>query len=400
MQDKRTPIILFSDHPAAHSGLARITRDLALRIYQHLGEEFKVATLGYGSPGSSRFPFPQYQWKPNDWFIPTELPLIAEDFCQNESFVLFTIGDIQRFLPLADPQFCQDRAFAGWWQEQRSTGNIKLWGYFPIDAHGKDGKLPAQLGHTLSHYDRVLVPSEWAKGIVLKTLPDLKVTAIPHGIDTEVFKPHDRQESRERIGEVLDPAIQWPKTPVDVHPEALWIGIVATNQNRKDYPLGIEVVAELAKIRPVFLWIHVDRLKNEWSILELLSEFNLLTCSMVTVGNVTDESMAVAYSACDVTLGIGRGEGYGFPIMESWSCGVPCIAGKYGAHVEFIPEDCAVEPSQLRIEGPLNLLRPVFKAQDWIDAVQRVAGNGMVLNTAVDWKYLWQDFAQWFKEGL
>lgn len=400
MSTMTTPIILFSDHPAAQSGLARITRDLDLRIHEHLGDIFKVCTLGYGSPGSSKLPFPQYQWKQNDWFIPAELPFIAQDFANNEPFILFTIGDIQRFLPLADTQFCQDRAFAGWWQEQRSLGKVKLWGYFPIDAYGINGKLPPQLAHTLTHYDRALVPSEWAANIVRKTLPDLKVTAIPHGVDTEVFKPYDKQESREKIGELFFHAAQWPKEQINVSDEALWIGIVATNQSRKDWPLGIEVVAEIQKTRPVFLWAHSDRLKNEWSLLELISDFGLLQFSLVTTGSVPDSSMSVAYSAMDLTLGIGRGEGYGYPIMESWSCGVPCIAGKYGAHVEFIPEDCSVEPSQLRIEGPLNLLRPVFKVQDWVDAINCVVGNGMVLNTAVDWKYVWQDFEKWFREGL
>jgi len=180
----------------------------------------------------------------------------------------------------------------------------------------------------------------------------------------------------------------------------LWIGIVATNQWRKDWALGIEVVSEIAKTRPVFLWAHTDRLKNEWSLLELISDFGLLKSSMVTVGNVPDESMAVAYSAMDITLGIGRGEGFGYPIAESWSCGVPCIAAKYGANAEYFPDDCSVEPYKLRMEGPLGLQRPVFDTQPWVDAVLRAEGNKQVLNTFLDWKYLWNDFEKWFKEGL
>lgn len=394
-----TPICIFSDSPAGPSGLGRITRDLALRIHKHL-PDFRVCTLGHGSPGSSRLPFPQYHWRERDDFIPSELPFIAEDFANNEPMILFTIQDIQRMLQVADSSLCLDKPFAQWMSERRRTGRLKLWGYFPIDAHGIGGKLPAQLAHTLTHYDRVLVPSQWAAQIVAKTLPNLKVDVIPHGIDTDVFKPYPKEESQDLFSELLSPIAKWPTEVLDVDGDALWIGIVATNQSRKDFGLGIEVVAEIAKTRPVFLWIHTDRMKHEWSILELLSEFGLLRNAMVTIGNVKDEVMARAYNACDLTLGVGRGEGFGYPIMESWSCGVPCIAGRYGAHVEFIPEDCAVEPSQLRIEGPLNLMRPVFGIQDWVDAVSRVEGNGMVLNTAVDWKYLWQDFEQWFKEGI
>jgi len=387
-------IVSFSDHPAAHSGLARIHRDLAIRINQM--PEFKIATLGHGSPGSSRLPFQQYHWKENDWFIPTELPFIARDFCENQPFILFTIGDVQRFLPLADPQFCQDRPFAGWWQAQRAAGT-KLWGYFPIDAHGRDGKLPAQMAHTLTHYDRILVPSEWAAEIVRKTIPGIQVTAIPHGIDTDVFKPVEN--AREKIGEVMDSVIQWPKDQIDVSDEALWIGIVATNQWRKDWALGIEVVSEIAKTRPVFLWAHTDRLKNEWSLLELLSDFGLLQSSMVTVGNVPDESMAVAYSAMDITLSVDRGAGFNYPVFEALACGNSVIACRYGAHSEYM-EDCAtIEPQSLRLEGPLNLLRPICDPKVWAKEVAESKFGGS-LPQCLAWPNLWPRFSQWLKEGL
>ena len=401
MQDERTPLIIFSDHPAAHSGLARITRDLATRIHTHLGDVFKVCTLGYGHCGSAQLPFPQYHWKENDWFIPTELPFIAQDFANNEPFILFTIGDIQRFLPLADTQFSQDRNFAGWWKDQRARG-AKLWGYFPVDAHGKDGKLPPQLAHTLTHYDRVLVPSEWAKSIVQKTPPALEVEAIPHGIDTDIFKPHDKQESREKIGEILDPAIQWPKTPVDVHPEAMWIGIVATNQWRKDWGLGIEVVAEIQKTRPVFFWAHIDRLKTDqgWSLLELLSDFGLLQCSMVTTGGVSDESMAIAYSAMDLTIGIGRGEGFGYCYPESIFCGTPCFVSEYGAQVDYVDEDHLVEPFFLRTEGPLSLQRPIHLPASFLATINAHMGKQMRYPEELKWTSVWPRFAVWLRGGL
>lgn len=399
MQDKRTPLIIFSDHPASHSGLARITRDLALRIHSHL-PEFRVATLGYGSAGSCHLPFLQYSWRQNDYFIPLELPSVAQDFAGDEPFIFMTIGDIQRFLPLADPQFCPDIGFQNWWRDLRAQKRVKLWGYFPIDAHGIGGKLPPQLAHTLTHYDRVLVPSEWAKGIVQKTLPALEVEAIPHGIDTDIFKPHDKQESREKIGEILDPAIQWPKTPVDVHPDALWIGIVATNQWRKDWGLGIEVVAEIQKTRPIFLWAHIDRLKTDqgWSLLELLSDFNLLQCSMVTVGGVSDESMAVAYSAMDCTLGIGRGEGHGYPIYESIYCGTPCYTHPYGAQSDHLP--WFVPAGKLRMEGPLGLMRPVADAQSWSGFLKDYAHVPYKTFADISWKAVWPLFEEWFKKGV
>ena len=201
-----------------------------------------------------------------------------------------------------------------------SPGKAKIWGYFPIDAHGRHGRLGPQLGHTLSHYDRILVPSEWAKSIVLKTLPPSFVDVLPHGIDTSIFYPRDKNQSRDKFGETLFNVAQWPKEPIDILDDALWVGIVATNQSRKDWGLGIEVVSELAKTRPVFLWAHSDAIKREWSLLELLSDFKLLQSTMLTVGNVSDESMALAYSAMDLTFSIDRGAGFNYPAFESIFC--------------------------------------------------------------------------------
>jgi glycosyltransferase involved in cell wall biosynthesis len=389
-------IVSFSDHPAAFSGLARIHRDLATRIY--MDKDFRIATLGYGSPGSSKLPFQQYSWAQRPDFIPTELPYIWKDFCPDGG-VLFTIGDIQRFLPLADGKFNPDEKFRQWMEHIRAFKKLELWGYFPIDACSVGGKLGPQLGHTLSCYDRVIVPSVWAQEVVKKTLPNMNCDVLPHGIDTSVFKPYDRKIAQDNLGSVFDSAIQWPRQMIEVPDEAVWIGIVATNQPRKDWALGIQTVAELAKKRPVFLWAHTDTLKRDygWSILELISDFGLLGSSMVTMGNLPDRSMALAYSACDVTLGIGLGEGFGYPIAESLACGVPCIHGNYAAAKEWLPLDMKVEPIAWRMEGPLSMIRPVMHRADFARAVEANIGVSATLPAALDWNNLWPRWAEWLK---
>lgn len=393
-----TPIILFSDHPAARSGLARITRDLALQIHAYLGDTFRVATLGYGHPGSTRLPFPQYHWNERGDFIPTELPMIWREFCGGDQGVLMTIGDVQRFLGLADPTFCAEKGFGDWITPLRKSGRLRLWGYFPIDSHSVDGGLGPQLGHTLSHYDRRLVPSKWAREIVRKTLPNHECDVIPHGIDDATFFPRDKKVARESFDFITFPVRQWPqKGTIKSEKDALWVGIVATNQARKDWGLGLETIKELRKTRAVRLWIHTDAVKREWSLLELLSAFGLLDCATVTTGNVDDESMAWLYSSMDLTLGIGRGEGFGYPIFESIACGTPCVTHSYGAQSDFMHYFAPCGP--LRIEGPLSLLRPTCDGQRWANYIQNDSVLLAVLPDELRWKNLWPTFAEWFMKG-
>ena len=365
-----------------------------------MGDTFRVATLGYGSPGSSSLSFPQYHWTQRDDFLPLELPYVVKDFCADDPFVLMTIGDIQRFLPLADPKFSQDNKFGDWNAQMRKSEMMKLWGYFPIDAHSIGGKLGPQLGHTLSHYDRRVVPSEWAKDIVRKTLPDHECAAIPHGIDISIFNPRPRESARDEFGARLAEVMEWPRSPIDIPDEALWIGIVATNQSRKDWALGIEIVSELKKTRPVALWCHTDRLKAEWSILELLSDFGLLTSSIVTVGNVSDEVMAESYSALDLTLGIGRGEGFSYTNFESIFCGIPCFAYAYGAHTDWMDESHLIPATSHRIEGPLNLLRPTVQAGYWAHRILPELNKQITRPNELDWVNLWPTWREWLLEGV
>jgi len=51
------------------------------------------------------------------------------------------------------------------------------------------------------------------------------------------------------------------------------VGIVATNQARKDFGLGIQAVSELARERKVILWIHTDELERHWSIPALVHDY-------------------------------------------------------------------------------------------------------------------------------
>ncbi len=395
-----TPLLIISDAPTSGTGLGRITRDLATRIHAHL-PEFKVATLGYAGPYSSRLGFAQYQIDMKDWVV-NNLPEVWEDFAGDAAGIILSVWDASRLLWFSRPETCPDRRLGKWLLK----ASIQRWGYFPIDATGPNDKLTGILKHTIEPYHRILAYSKWAEDILRRTLvgsPKLDgLTNLPHGIDTSVFYPRDLHAARHGFGERIGARTskgKWFNIPDDV----FLVGIVATNQVRKDWGLGIQTVAELAKERKVMVWCHTDVLERHWSLPALLNDFGLIDNHIVTSLDLSDEQMAWCYSACDVTLGIGLGEGFGYPIFESLACGTPCIHGDYGGAAEHMSSQMLVRRWASRLEGPYCCQRPVFFPPDWRDAVNGIAGyprSIASLPPRLDWNNLWKEWSSWLTKGL
>jgi glycosyltransferase involved in cell wall biosynthesis len=395
-----TPLLILSDAVTSGTGLGRIARDLATRIHANL-PEFRVGSLGYGGPYSSRLGFPQYSIEMHDWVV-TNLPEVWEDFAAGERGILMTIWDASRLLWLSRPETCPDAPLREWLAKKP----FDLWGYFPIDATGPHDRLTGVLKHTIEPYDRILAYSSWAEAILRRTLagsPKLDgLTNLPHGIDTSVFYPRDRHAARHGFGERIHARTskgKWFNIPDDV----FLVGIVATNQVRKDWGLGIQTVAELAKERKVMVWGHTDVLERHWSLPALLNDYGLIDNHIITSLDYTDEQMAWCYSACDVTLGIGLGEGFGYPIFESLACGTPCLHGDAGGAPEHMPDWMIVRRWASRLEGPYNCERGVYFPPDFKNAIKQLEvcpDHVAFLPKHLDWQNLWPRWTEWLKAGL
>ncbi len=223
----KIPLLFISDAPSCTSGLGRITRELATRVHEHISDVFTVASLGYGAPGSLKIPFPQYHIHSiENWLIP-ELPLVWKDFAGDDQGVVMTIWDPSRLLWFANPAYCNIPGLKAFLK----TAPFKRWGYWPIDAEGPtDNNLSILLKMAMKPYDRNLNYSKWATGIT--GYPDY----LPHGIDTKVFHPKPKREAKYKLKEM-----GWPSA----FRNGTLIGIVATNQPRKDFALAFQTLREL-----------------------------------------------------------------------------------------------------------------------------------------------------------
>ena len=275
-----------------------------------------------------------------------------------------------------------------WFAERK---DIKKWAFHALDAEGPNGGLSHRIAQTMKGFDRVLDYSPFST----------KVTGnkewLPHGIDTGVFKPYPKREARQKLIE---------QNFTGLTQDTVLIGIVATNQARKNWQLAMETVSLMIENGvDVRVWAHTDVLDRYWSIGNLIVDYGLAGRVAVTNARFTDEQMAWMYSACEVTMGIGP-EGWGLPICESLACGVPCVTGNYAAQGDYVPKAFLVDPTGYYYEGAYCSKRPTFNPHQWASKVEEQAviskqiARHSLLPEWIDWNNLWQKWEAWFRSGI
>lgn len=177
--------------------------------------------------------------------------------------------------------------------------------------------------------------SQFGQRELQKALPGRVVEYVPHGIETDVFKPlsaDDRLAARESFG---------------VDEDTFVVGVVAANQanpSRKSYGEIIQAFARFARQREkTLLYLHTckdDRFGGV-DLLPLLEACGLSPDQVKIVpqydyitGLLGDDYMMRAYNVMDVLLNPAMGEGFGIPIIEAQACGVPVIVSDFSAMPE------------------------------------------------------------------
>jgi len=208
--------------------------------------------------------------------------------------------------------------------------------WFPID---HDPAPRAVLGKVSRAWARI-VYSKFAEQQVNNA--GLDCVYVPHGVDTQAFRPIDRIEARK--------GLQWPD-------DKFIVGMVAANKgnpSRKSFVENILAFKELkAKHPDVMLYLHTvageeNGGPNLREFLELqgLSYgfmgredpktvdviFNDQYQAMIGLG---EDYMNAVYNSLDVLLMVTMGEGFGIPLVEAQAAGCPVITGDWTANAEL-----------------------------------------------------------------
>ena len=155
---------------------------------------------------------------------------------------------------------------------------------------------------------------------------------VPHGIDTNLFTPRDRKESRAEL---------------NIPEDAFLVSMVAANKGfppRKGFPEAFRAFKAFSdKHSDALLYLHteanghvegvntgqlVNALELDGDKLRFVDQYHY------HVGLPADY-LAKVYSASDVLLNPSYGEGFGIPILESQACGTPVITTNFSAMPEL-----------------------------------------------------------------
>jgi glycosyltransferase involved in cell wall biosynthesis len=227
------------------------------------------------------------------------------------------------------------------------------------------------------------------------------LTWLPHGYNGDTFKPDKNG------GGAVEDVAGCPQTGDDPA-RVTRIGVVATNQARKDWGLVAAIARGLAAVRSdIRWWIHTDQIIREWSLPALIDDFRLTNVD-VTVAPMSDAELARRYRECALTIAPGAGEGFGYPIVESLACGVPVLHGDYAGGASIMRTcgraDMLIQPDTYRVEGQYNCVRPVHDPEILVECV-----NAMLSTTIIDtvasvehlrWMNLAYPWRRWFREGV
>jgi len=168
---------------------------------------------------------------------------------------------------------------------------------------------------------------------------------VPHGIETDIFKPLDKKTCREHIGIPNDKFV---------------VGTVAMNKgnpSRKCFTEMMEAFARFHQRHPDSVYVlQTDRgegIEGMVNLPELVRNMGLvdgqdvLFCDQYNNAiGYPPEYMVEFYNCLDVHLITTRGEGFGIPILEAQACGTPVITGGWTACKELFFAGQLLDPEK------------------------------------------------------
>lgn len=298
-------IVYMSDSPTITTGYGRVSKELATTFY-NAGHDITVIGWGYREGMDNPFPFK---------IIPCDShqdrfgeDILAKFIREEKPDILLTLGDpwMTEYIPSME--------------ERRTVAWIS---YFPIDGY----PIPPNWHSWIKNADVPVVFSKFAFELVAQVLGHNPLF-IPHGVNTAIFRDlNDKKELKSQILNVRDKFV---------------VGTIARNQPRKNLPALIKAFSEFAKNKDdVILYMHTQIRDVGWNLDEVVHRFGVhdkvyTTNNFSALVGIQDEQLNNIYNTFDIFALPTMAEGFGLPILEAQSCGVPVLVTNFSACTELV----------------------------------------------------------------
>lgn len=300
-------ILWHSNAPFAPTGYGNQTAIFPRRLRDMLGHGLTISAF-YGLNGSPR--------KADDmWIFP----------CGRESFGNDTLSEDAAYLRADIVITLMDV----WVMNTGVMSSFRWVPWLPID----HDPAPPCVTSVLSAAYQPIAYSKF--GVSRLEDAGFKPLYVPHGIETNIFKPMPKSEARS----------QFTGCPRD----AFLVGIVAANKgrpSRKAFDQQIRAFAELhRRHKDTMLYLHTEfEGENNGEQISRLVDLAGIEASAIAKpdqyqyrrGMIGTPQMVNLYNCFDVLMNATRGEGFGIPIIEAQACGTPVIVTDFTA----MPELC------------------------------------------------------------
>jgi glycosyltransferase involved in cell wall biosynthesis len=285
------------------------------------------------------------------------------------------------------------------------TDPFQVVAYSPVDA----GPLDLSLIEPLHRLDALVLYTEYGRGQIeeafaplRRSTPDLpfpRVLVIPHGVDTKLFHPRDKDQAREQL------------FPGPNHFRGDFIVLNANrNQPRKRIDLTIQGFALFARDKPpgVRLYLHMGVEDCGWNVITLarrhgIEDRLILTAAEPYLPAVADEVLNTIFNACDIGINTSIGEGWGLVNLEHAATGAAQVVPRHSACAELW-EGAAVmmEPAfrltseRILTEGRIVTPEEVARALEalYADPTLRASLSAAALGVATRPEYQWSHVAE------
>lgn len=303
---ERKPLLWHSNSPTVPTGYGTQTAEFATRLNEHY--DVGISCL-FGIEGS------RLRW--NDMIL---YPGIGQDcgnmFLQSHAKAHFG-GDLRGGTVLT--------LFDVWAMNPLRIRTMNVASWVPVDHE------PAQPPVKDYFRNSGAVPIAMSR-FGERMLSEFDPLYVPHGIDTNVYRPIPKDEARNLT-----------KIPKD----KFVVGMVAANKgtpSRKCFAEALEAFRAFREVCPdAILYLHTELtgffngedLPALLNALKIPSEAVLFADQDRLLFNPhTADTMAHIYSSLDVLLSPSAGEGFGLCVLEANACGVPAIVTDFSAQPE------------------------------------------------------------------